>query len=208
MESYINLITNNIHDQLFKFLQLQGINAYLVMSIIGIHLMVRATRFSPIIYSTLMLPSTFLHESAHYITSKLLNGKPVSFSIIPRIEGKYLTMGEVGSINIRWYNAFPIAMAPLLLFPAILLLDLEQIGKIEGYVEWFKVYLAATLLTGAIPSNVDFRIAQQYIIGFYLYLLSIGLLIYYFFQDNVYFKLALSYITRWFEYYSKIFFGT
>lgn len=57
-----------------------------------------------------MLPGTFLHELLHFLVGAIMNARPSSFSIIPN----RVKLGSVTFTNIRWYNAVPAALAPLL----------------------------------------------------------------------------------------------
>lgn len=58
---------------------------------------------------------TFCHELAHYCAGLLTMAQPKSFSVIPRRSGREWTLGFVEFSNLRWYNAAPTALAPLLI---------------------------------------------------------------------------------------------
>lgn len=109
---------------------------------------------------------TFLHELAHFTMALLLNGQPVSFSLIPRRSESGWTLGKVASQNITWYNAIPIAMAPLFLL--ILAFNLEiWFGQ---YFNQFTFLLALVVIVeNAIPSIQDFRVALSNIVGIAFY---------------------------------------
>lgn len=108
----------------------------------------------------------FFHELAHALVALLLNGKPTKFVILPKIiheanGGKTYVLGHVDCKNIRWYNAFPIAMAPLLLL--FFAFQLEKLYWEMPFVEhslfflFFYVYLQIIFVINAIPSSVDFQ---------------------------------------------------
>ena len=61
------------------------------------------------------LPGTVLHECAHFVVGILLNAKPVSFSLFPKKVDDHYVTGQVGFSNLKFYNALPVSMAPLLL---------------------------------------------------------------------------------------------
>lgn len=115
---------------------------------------------------------TFLHELAHFTVALLFNGQPVSFSLIPRRSENGWTLGKVASQNITWYNAIPIAMAPLLLL--ILAFNLEVwFGQ---YFNQFTFLLALVVIVeNAIPSIQDFKVALSNIVGIVFYFFCVFL---------------------------------
>jgi len=120
--------------------------------------------------SLLALPGTFCHELCHWVVGKVLNGQPVHFTVIPRREGRGYVLGSVGFVNLRWYNAFFVGMAPLLLLPAAYLLFLWRLGArpVLGWPEAAMVFLLASIVFGAIPSVQDLRIAGRWPLGWFL----------------------------------------
>ena len=127
-------------------------------------------RRSLLLLSLLALPGTFCHELCHWVVGKVLNGQPVHFTVIPRREGRGYVLGSVGFVNLRWYNAFFVGMAPLLLLPAAYLLFLWRLGArpVLGWPEAAMVFLLASLVFGAIPSVQDLRIAGRWPLGWLL----------------------------------------
>jgi hypothetical protein len=120
--------------------------------------------------SLLALPGTFCHELCHWGIGTLLNGHPIHFTVIPqRREGGYV-LGSVSFVNLRWYNAFFIGMAPLLMLPLAWLLFLWRLGgrPTLGWPEAAMVFLLANLLFGAAPSWQDLRIAASSPVGWLL----------------------------------------
>ena len=108
----------------------------------------------------------FLHELAHAIIGALLLAKPSKFIMIPKAVElsngkKSYILGQVECSNLRWYNRFPTAMAPLLLFGIALYLEKHYwsfpfVQKTLGYLCLY-LYLQITLITNAIPSSTDFK---------------------------------------------------
>lgn len=85
------------------------------------------------IYSILSLPGTFVHELLHFAVGTLTNAKPVSFSLLPAMDAnRRLVMGSVGFSNLRWYNALPTCLAPLLGLYVTLFVAAYRVGN--GYV--------------------------------------------------------------------------
>ena len=122
------------------------------------------------VFSLVVLPGTFAHESCHYLSGILLRGGPVSFNLMPRREGHGWVMGSVAFNHLRWYNAFFIGLAPLLLLPAAYGLALWRLRGVLafGWPEGLAVYLIANLIYAAVPSWQDVRIAARSPIGWLL----------------------------------------
>ncbi len=128
------------------------------------------------LFSLLALPGTICHEGCHWAVGHLLNGRPVGFTVIPRREGRGFALGSVALANLRWYNAFFIGLAPLLLLPAAYGLFRWRLGgeSALGWPEAGLVFLLANLLFGAIPSGQDLRIAARSPIGWLLLGAALG----------------------------------
>jgi hypothetical protein len=124
----------------------------------------------------LALPGTLCHEACHWLTGSLLNGQPTGFTVIPRREGRGFVLGSVALQNLRWYNAFFIGLAPLLLLPLAYGLFLWRLGGNPelGWPEAAMMYLLANLLFGSVPSWQDLRLAARSPIG---WLLVVGMLL-------------------------------
>ena len=122
------------------------------------------------LFSVLVLPGTFAHEALHYLSGLLLNGGPVSFNLLPRREGKGWAMGSVTFNHLRWYNAFFIGMAPLLLLPLAYALVLWRLkgAPVFGWREAVAVYLIANLIYASLPSGQDLKLAARSPIGWLL----------------------------------------
>ena len=120
--------------------------------------------------SLLALPGTFCHEACHWLVGKGLNGRPVHFTVLPRREGHGFVLGHVALANLRWYNAFFIGLAPLLLLPLAYGLLLWRLGAHPefGWSEAGVVFLLANLVFAALPSWQDLRIAARSPIGWLL----------------------------------------
>ena len=111
------------------------------------------------------LPGVAAHELAHWSAAILTNGKPTMPSVIPKKigPGRY-ALGHVGVANARWYNAWIIALAPLLLAPAAFVL-LAAAASGHSWVDlpkWLLAsYLAATMLTECPPSLEDWKLSMR-----------------------------------------------
>jgi hypothetical protein len=143
--------------------------AYLAGTALVLWILNRARR-SFWLFSLLVLPGTFCHELCHWLVGLLLNGQPVRFTVLPKREGRGFVLGSVALANLRWYNAFFIGLAPLLLVVAALALFGWRLGghPVLGWREAMAVFLLANLLFGAVPSGQDLRIAARSPIGWLL----------------------------------------
>lgn len=128
------------------------------------------TRRSLWLVSLFALPGTLCHETCHWLIGKLLNGQPVHFTVLPHREGRGLILGSVGFANLRWYNAFFVGLAPLLLLPLAYGLFLWRLDAkpVLGWPEAGMVFLLANLVFGSVPSGQDLRIAAKSPIGWLL----------------------------------------
>lgn len=122
------------------------------------------------LFSLLVLPGTFCHELCHWALGHLLGGRPLSFTILPKREGRGWVLGSVALGNLRWHNAFFIGLAPLLLLPLAYGLLLWRLGGNPrfGWPEVGMIFLLANLVFGAIPSKQDLKIAARSPIGWLL----------------------------------------
>jgi len=128
---------------------------------------------------------TFFHELMHLIFSSLLNGKPTRVSLFPkRVEDGFI-LGYVQSSNIRWYNAFPIAMAPIILMYFAFYVNQNFFYYFEDNLVTYIVYIyvQVSLIDSSIPSTQDFKVAFGNL-GFVLYL---SIPIFYYFDIIEYF---------------------
>jgi hypothetical protein len=106
---------------------------------------------------------TFCHELAHFGVGLLLGAEPVNFSIIPRRSGRNWELGSVTFANLRWYNAAPAALAPLL----VLSLPIAVAWwRTRGAWQFGPADLALTLLLAPQfisfwPSPVDWKLALR-----------------------------------------------
>jgi hypothetical protein len=118
----------------------------------------------------LTLPGTLCHETCHWLMGKLLNAQPVHFTVLPRREGHGFVLGAVAFRHLRWYNAFFVGMAPLLLLRLAYGLLLWRLGS-HPTLDWPEaaiLFLLANLVFAALPSRQDVRIAARSPIGWLL----------------------------------------
>jgi hypothetical protein len=125
------------------------------------------------VFALLVLPGTVAHELCHYLLGLVLNGRPAKFQVVPRRqEGRY-TLGSVAFAHLRWYNAFFVGMAPLLLLPAAwgLLRWRFAPDPLAHPLDWgqgLAFYLLVNLVAAALPSRQDFKVAARSPVGWVL----------------------------------------
>jgi len=143
-----------------------------------------------------VLPGTIMHELSHFIVGLVLNGKPTSFSLIPKKEKNGYTLGSVGFKNITFYNSIFIGLAPLLLLPLSIFFAFLSLKELEIFMNDFSnykafsmyflySYLLFTALVSTIPSGPDIKngiFSKAGFIGLIFYI-SLIYLIYKLFND-------------------------
>ena len=106
---------------------------------------------------------TICHEAAHFFAGLLTGAMPVSFSIFPRRTGNSWELGSVALSNIRWYNAAPAALAPLLiiLIPLAVAVWRTQAGLNFQLIDVALAFVLAPQFLSFWPSWVDWKIALR-----------------------------------------------
>lgn len=118
------------------------------------------------------LPGTFLHECAHFLVGLLLWAKPVRFSLLPKKSGDCYVMGQVGFANLRFYNALPSALAPLLLLFLAFYLNGKFFSIFPFSFGTYLLYIFAMtlLIENSMPSATDFKQGFHFFSGVILYI--------------------------------------
>ena len=75
---------------------------------------IRALARSHPLFFLFTVLGTICHELAHFLAGLLTGARPASFTVIPRRVGQHWELGSVMLTRVRWYNAAPAALAPLL----------------------------------------------------------------------------------------------
>ncbi len=107
----------------------------------------------------------FFHELVHALIGAFLYAKPNRFIIIPHSVSinnqPYYNLGRVEFENLRWFNAFPTSLAPLLLLPLAYYLEANywNMPFVKHELSWLflYVYLQIVLIINSIPSIIDFE---------------------------------------------------
>lgn len=109
------------------------------------------------------IAGTLCHELAHFAVGLLTNADPVGLSLVPRRRGKLWQLGSVTFANLRWYNAAPAALAPLLvlLVPFAVAWWRTRTPWTFGVADLALTVLLAPQFLSFWPSSVDWRLALR-----------------------------------------------
>lgn len=155
---------------------------FIVLLVLVLSSLRKATYTSMWAASLVNIPGTFLHECAHFFVGFLLNAKPTSFSLLAQKQNDVYVMGSVGFKNLRFYNAFPSALAPLLLLVLGFWFNQYFFSCVPVNIWTYLGYilLQCIIIENALPSATDFRVAFKFLSGNLFYaLLLIAILIFY-----------------------------
>jgi hypothetical protein len=118
---------------------------------------------------------TLCHELAHFFAGLVTNARPVGLTVVPRWIGRgkrgsdngHWELGSVTFANLRWYNAAPAALAPLLVLAVPLAVAWWRTRAMAGSAVPYGVtdlalaFLLAPQLLSFWPSPVDWRLAAR-----------------------------------------------
>jgi hypothetical protein len=113
---------------------------------------------------------TLSHELAHFSVGLLTNAEPVGLSVLPRRikrsgknGGHNWELGSVSFANLRWYNAAPAALAPLLVLglPFLVAWWRTRHGWVFEPIDLALAIFLAPQFLSFWPSPVDWRLAAR-----------------------------------------------
>jgi len=111
---------------------------------------------------------TLCHELAHFSVGLLTNAEPVGMSVFPRRikrpkGGHNWELGSVTFANLRWYNAAPAALAPLLVLLVPLGVAWWRTRGGLGFepVDLAIMFFLAPQFLSFWPSPVDWKLAAR-----------------------------------------------
>jgi hypothetical protein len=106
---------------------------------------------------------TACHELAHYTVGLLTGASPGAVTIIPRRKGKHWELGSVVLNRVRWYNAAPAALAPLLIILIPLVVAWWRTSSPWSFqlVDIAIAFALAPQFLSFWPSRIDWRIALR-----------------------------------------------
>ena len=150
--------------------QLPTLSAFDLAFIALVLVAMRLARRWALLFALLVWPGTILHELAHWLMAMMLGGQPSSLSVVPVRTERGWRLGSVGIRQVRWFNALPIGIAPLLLAP-VAVLALMQAARVDAasWVHWALLYVAASAAMSCLPSLVDWKLVASRPLGALLY---------------------------------------
>ena len=106
---------------------------------------------------------TICHELAHFVAGLATGARPASFTVIPRRVGQHWELGSVMLTRVRWYNAAPAALAPLLviLLPLAVASWRTRPGWAFQPVDLAIAFALAPQFLSFWPSGGDWRLAAR-----------------------------------------------
>ncbi|MGD9679161.1 MAG: hypothetical protein AB7V16_12535 [Vulcanibacillus sp.] len=163
---------NIIHDNILNFAIENKIffTTLITISIVRFkHLSKTNNYFAALVYFI----GTFFHELSHYIVALITTMKiPKKVSLFPKVENingkKSIVLGyvEISKENVNIFNAFPIAMAPLILLYLAYLVSkyffifYTNYYQINLFGYFVYLFLITTLIVNSVPSSADFKMAK------------------------------------------------
>jgi hypothetical protein len=106
---------------------------------------------------------TICHELAHFAVGLLTGARPTSLTVIPRRVGRNWELGSVTLMRVRWYNAAPAALAPVLIIalPFLVARWRTTPGWTFQPTDLLIAFALAPQFLSFWPSAVDWRIALR-----------------------------------------------
>lgn len=181
MLDFLKIGFNNIVSNIYNLNEV--IFILIIFTLLIVNMFTNLLKKNTFILILFNFPGTFFHELAHFFVGILLFGKPVNFSIIPKINDKSITFGSVNFNNLNFINTIPIALAPYLLLPfSFLLIILYSnmiipLNEFSYYIPLYSFIVYSTLIS-CFPSSVDWQVAFSNKIGLIFYLMLIYLFIF------------------------------
>lgn len=109
------------------------------------------------------LAGTFCHELMHWLVGLVTGARPGGFTIIPVKQAGHWQLGSVTLTRVRWYNAAPAALAPVLiiLIPFAVAWWRTGPGWKFQLIDLPLAFALAPQFLSFWPSLVDWRIALR-----------------------------------------------
>lgn len=116
-----------------------------------------------VLCATANLIGTILHELLHAVAAVVTGARVHNFSVVPRRESGRFVLGQCSLSGVRWWNAFVIGLAPLLIYPFVYGIaawrtSVTHSVELLDLLIW--IALAPCLLSG-LPSTEDLKIAAR-----------------------------------------------
>lgn len=152
-----------IHFPALDHVAIRPIAAYLTPAVLGALLLARCARGNAL-FALIALPGTLAHELLHFLVGFVTLARPVSLSVWPQhTQGGSYVLGEVLFENLRWWNAAPAGLAPMLGYAIAAAVAMMRLRRGYTFSSWdLAVWVAlAQLIFAAWPSTVDWRLSLK-----------------------------------------------
>lgn len=135
---------------------------YLLPSVL-LALLIRFLAGAHPVFFLFTLAGTLSHELAHAVVGWVSGAAPSALTVIPRRKGRHWELGSVTLMRVRWYNAAPAALAPLLILAIPLGVAWWRTRAPWSFAapDILIAFLLAPQLLSFWPSAVDWRIASR-----------------------------------------------
>jgi hypothetical protein len=109
------------------------------------------------------LTGTLCHELAHWLVGLVTGARPGGLTVIPVKRAGHWQLGSVTLTRVRWYNAAPAALAPLLIILIPIAVALWRTGPGWKFqlIDVPIAFALAPQLLSFWPSLIDWRIALR-----------------------------------------------
>jgi len=136
--------------------------AYLAPSLL-LALLIRALAIRHPIFFIFTVIGTLCHELAHFAVGLVTGARPASLTVVPRRVGRGWELGSVQLTRVRWYNAAPAALAPLLVAGVPVAVALWRTGPGWRFqpVDIALAFAVAPQFLACWPSAADWKIAVR-----------------------------------------------
>jgi len=149
--------------------------ALYLVPVAALALLMRIATGAHPIFFLFTVAGTLCHELAHFFVGLVANARPIGLTVMPRWIGRgkrntgngHWELGSVTFANLRWYNAAPAALAPLLVLALPLAAAwwrtaaMLQSGGHYGVFDLLLAFALAPQLLSFWPSPVDWRLAAR-----------------------------------------------
>lgn len=130
---------------------------------LGLAVIIRVLSRTHPVFFIFTVAGTICHELAHFVAGFLSGARPASLTVIPKRQGQQWRLGAVALTRVRWWNAAPAALAPLVLLaiPLAVAWWRTRNGLHFTLLDAGLAFLLAPQFLSFWPSSSDWKIAAR-----------------------------------------------
>jgi hypothetical protein len=130
---------------------------------LGLAIVIRVLSRTHPVFFIFTVAGTICHELAHFVAGFLTGARPASLTVIPKRQGQQWRLGAVALTRVRWWNAAPAALAPLVLLaiPLAVAWWRTRNGLHFALLDAALAFLLAPQFLSFWPSSCDWKIAAR-----------------------------------------------